>query len=212
MFLAMSVSQWTGWDPARDYEAAEGGVIVAVLTGALTVTGILGARNNRRNNIGHTAPPPRPAPPIQVEKRPLLPRPGSAARQPMRRLNDAEGVLAELLRRLGDLSDEPTVPQDVIEHTWGVATDTATSLRSVAARLEAVELAVAHAPESQRAALEDGAGSLRTHLDQGIDGYRDLIGAVGRVLLASTPVLATEELVEATEHLAALAEALDELS
>jgi hypothetical protein len=208
--LAMSVSQWTGLDPARDDEAAIGGVFTALLTGALAVGGVVMAGSSR----DYADLPPRPAPPplIQVEQRQRLPRPGSAARQPMRRLTDAEGVLAELLRRLGDLPDEPTVPEDVIEHTWHTATDTATRLRAVAARLEAVELAVEHAPESQRAALEDGVGSLRIRLDQGLDGYRDLIGAVGRVLLASTPTLATDELIEATEHLAGLAEALDELS
>jgi hypothetical protein len=55
------------------------------------------------------------------------------------------------------------------------------------------------------------AGSLRRHLDQGLDAYRGLIAAVG-LLAGSAPVRATDELVEATERLAALAEALDELS
>ncbi|HEX6356605.1 phage shock envelope stress response protein PspM [Actinophytocola sp.] len=210
VFLAMAVSQWTGWDPARDYEAAGGGVIIAVLTGGLTASGVIMARNSREHVTlpVRSAPPPR----VQVERSRRLPRRGSAAREPMRRLTEAETALAELLRRLGDSSDGPPVPSDVVEDTWRVATDTATSLRAVAARLEAIELVVEQAPESRRTEFEVGAGGLRKRLDQGIDGYRELIGAVGRVLLASTPSLAEDELVEATERLSGLAEALDELS
>jgi small-conductance mechanosensitive channel len=45
-----------------------------------------------------------------------------------------------------------------------------------------------------------------------VAGYRGLVAAAGRVVLASAPALALDELVEATEGLAALAEALRELS
>jgi hypothetical protein len=148
-------------------------------------------------------PPPR----VRVEKRHRLPQPGSAARQPVRQLAEAESALAQVLRQLDE-----TVPERMREHTWHTATDTVTRLRAVAARLEAVELAAKHAPPGERAALEDGAGGLLTHLQQGLETYRGLVAAAGRVVLATTPAPATDELVEATERLAALAEALDELA
>lgn len=44
VMLFMAVSQWTGLDPARDDEAAFGGMIVAILTGAMTLAGALMAR------------------------------------------------------------------------------------------------------------------------------------------------------------------------
>jgi hypothetical protein len=47
---------------------------------------------------------------------------------------------------------------------------------------------------------------------QGLDAYRALIGAAGRLALSGTPVAASSELVEATESLAGLAAALQELS
>ena len=148
-------------------------------------------------------PPPR----VRVEKRHRLPRPGSVARQPVRQLAEAESALAQVLRQLDE-----TVPEQMREHTWHTATDTVTRLRAVAARLEAVELAAKHAPQDERAALEDGAGDLLTHLRQGLETYRGLVAAAGRVVLATTPAPAMDELVEATERLAALAEALDELA
>jgi hypothetical protein len=212
--LFVAVAQWTGLDPAPDYEAALGAVMVSFITGAVGVAGALGSRTRR----AEPAPPPRPPtsstppPSTRLDKRFRLPRVKSAARQPMLDLAEAETALAELLRQLTAMPDGPMAPADVIEQAWQTATDTAARLRSVAARLEAVELAAKHAPPREQAALQDGEGSLRLHLDQGLEAYRALIAAAGRVVLAGTPVVATTELVEATESLAGLAEALRELS
>lgn len=210
-FLFVAVAQWTGLDPAADVEAALGAVMIACFTGTIAAAGVYKARDRQEGR-----PTPRlssvPPPEVRPEKRFRLPRPKSTARQPMLDLAEAEAGLAELLRQLIDLPGGPGVPDAVIDHAWRTATDTASRLRSVAARLEAVELAAKHAPPREWAAFEDGAGSLRLHLDQGLDGYRALIGAAGRVVLASTPVVASTELVEATDTLAGLAEALRELA
>ncbi|HEX6356607.1 MAG TPA: hypothetical protein VF106_26915 [Actinophytocola sp.] len=143
-----------------------------------------------------------------AKKQHRLPRPGSSVRQPMRQLNEAEYALAALLRQLSD----SVLAGHVAEDTWRVATDTADRLRVIAARLESVEVAATHASPAEETALEQGAAELREHLDQGLDAYRGLIAAAGHVLLADAPTPITDELVEATERLAALAEALDELA
>jgi hypothetical protein len=213
--LFVAVAQWTGLDPARDDEAALGAVMVSFITGAVGVAGALGSRTRSAGPAPFTRPPTpssTPPPKGRPEKRSPLPRMKSDARQPMLDLAEAEGALAELLRQLSAMPDGPAAPQDVIEQAWETAADTAARLRSVAARLEAVELAAKHAPPREQAALQDGAGSLRLHLDQGLEAYRALIAAAGRVVLAGTPVVASTELIEATESLAGLAEALQELS
>ena len=106
----------------------------------------------------------------------------------------------------------PSVPADVVDDAWHTAIEPAGRLRVIAAKVEAIETAVAHAPAGQRAALEDGARRLLAHLDRGLDGYRDLIAAAGHLVLAGTRDPLTDELVEATDHLAGLAAALRELS
>lgn len=207
VFLFVAVAQWTGLDPAWDHEVVLGAIATALFTGTVAAAGVIMARTRR--------PSPEPLPPsseVRTEKRFRLPRPESSARQPMLELAEAEAGLAELVRQLTEMPDGPVVPSHVIDQAWETAADTATKLRSVAARLEAVELAIKHAPPREWAGLEDGAGSLRLHLDQGLDAYRSLIAAAGRVVLASTPVVASAQLVEATESLAGLAEALRELA
>jgi len=206
VFLFVAITQWTGLDPAWDPEVVLGAVTLALFTGSVAAAGVIMARVRRRE--------PRLQPsPTQATVRPeKLPRAKSSARQPMLDLAEAEAGLAELIQQLTEMPDGPVVPPHVIDQARETAADTATKLRSVAARLEAVELASKHAPASERAGLEDGAGSLRLHLDQGVDAYRALIAATGRVVLASAPVVASAELVEATESLAGLAEALRELA
>ena len=54
--------------------------------------------------------------------------------------------------------------------------------------------------------------SLREQLDEGLDGYRSLVAAAGRVVAASSAAGPKQELTEATDHLAGLAVALRELS
>lgn len=207
-FLFMAAAQWTGLDPAADVEAALGAVMIALFTGSIAAAGVYKARDRQEepSELSSVAPPE-----VRPEKPFRLPGPKSSARQPMLDLAEAEAGLAELLRQLTDLPDGP-VPEPVISDAWRTATDTAARLRGVAARLEAVETAAKHAPPRDWAGLEDGAGSLRLHLDQGLDAYRALIGAAGRVVLAGTPVVATGELVEATDSLAGLADGLRELS
>jgi hypothetical protein len=215
VFLFVAIAQWTGLDPAWDPEVVLGAVATALFTGTVAAAGVVMARVRRSNREPLVEPPTPPTvlpPGARTEKRFRLPRPKSSARQPMMDLAEAEAGLAELMLQLTELPDGPVVPEHVIEQARQTATDTATKLRSVAARLEAVELAVKHAPASEWAALEEGTGSLRRHLDQGLEAYRSLIAATGRVVLASTPLTATTELVEATESLAGLAAALQELS
>jgi hypothetical protein len=212
--LFVAIAYWTGlfFTEFRQnaVDAAAGAVFVALITGAIASAGLFMLRSARRVEVEAV----RPGIAISLEprKRNRLPRAKSSARQPMVDLAEAEVGLGELLRQLGELPDGPAVPYHVIEHAWYTASNTADQLRAVAARLEAVELAMRHAPPREWAALEEGAGTLRLHLDQGLDAYRTLIGAAGRVVLAGAPVGASTELVEATEGLAGLAEALQELA
>lgn len=197
--------EWLGLVPASAQDI-EDGIIGAVLFVIMSGTAWLAVYALRASDVPATLPAYRlPPSHIRVEQSHRLPRPGSAARTPMRRLLEAEGALVKLLRQLSDVQREPA------EHAWHVATNTATSLRAVASRIEAVELAAEQASPDKRATLEDAAGSLQRKLDQGIDAYRDLIAAAGLVL-AGTPVAASTELIEATESLAGLAEALRELA
>lgn len=213
--LFVAVPEWLNITPASAQDIEDGifvSVLCVVMTGMawLTVYALSAGPAQATSQLARR-PDLSPVSParIWVEKRHRLPRPGSAARTPMRRLAEAEGALAELLRRLSDLLGEPA--EHMVEHAWHVATETAGSLRSVAARLEAIELAAEHATPDKRVALEEAAGSLGRHLDEGLAAYRDLIAAAG-LLAANTPVRATDELVEATESLAGLTEGLRELS
>jgi hypothetical protein len=179
---------------------------------ALMVPGLVALRDRRtiQPPVPPRPDPPAIPPPVRTERRNWLPAPGSAARQPMRALVAAEGALTRLVRELRDAQ----VPADVVEEAWQAATNTAARLRAIASSLESVELAAKYAPPSDRAALTDGAAGLLTRLDDGLDGYRRLIAAAGRVLLAGVTDSGTDDLVEATEAteaLSALAEALAEL-
>lgn len=199
------VPEWIGLVPASAQDI-EDGIIGAVFFVIMSGTAWLAVYALRASDAPATLPTYRPPPShIRVEQSHQLPRPGSAARTPMRRLLEAEGALVKLLRQLSDVQREPA------EHAWHVATNTAASLRAVASRIEAVELAAEQAPPDKRATLEDAAGSLQRKLDQGIDAYRELIAAAG-LALAGVPVAAPAELIEATESLAGLAEALRELA
>ena len=195
--LAMVVAAIGGSDPAG---VAAG--VGALMAGAGTVP--------LHPRIGGGKPlRPGSAPLARVGRgrRGRLPRTGSAAYEPMRQLAGAEPALAELLRQLKDSA----VPADTVDQAWRTATATAAGLRAAAAKLEAVEVAVEQLSPPARTTLEDGARDLRAHIEQGLDGYRDLIAAAGRALLASTPT-PHGELAEETERLAGIAEALQELS
>ena len=60
--------------------------------------------------------------------------------------------------------------------------------------------------------LAEAVRRLRTQLDEGVDGYGSLVAAAGRVLAASSLGEPRHDLTEATDHLAGLALALNELS
>lgn len=197
VFVVVTIAELAGADSDRG-SGVLGGSVLAILAAMLAGTGVLVYRLTRK-----PAAAIRPAP-----VRRGLPHKKSAARVPVQRLDQAETALRNLITQLGDAS----VPQDVVDAAWHTATETAARLRVIAAKLEAVEAAIAHAPDDERAALEDGAHSLLTHLERGIDGYRELIAAAGHLVLAGSPNPVPDELVEATDHLAGLAAALRELS
>lgn len=91
---------------------------------------------------------------------------------------EAESALSQLIDRIRETG---VASSSVVEESWCTAADTVLKLRTIVTMLESVELAVRHAPVRERAALEDGAGSLLVHLEQGLAGYRGLVGAAGRV-------------------------------
>jgi hypothetical protein len=213
------VAAWTGLATAG---GAAGSLEAALITGIMAALGVfrlrwLVVRDRLRDRpaVGSGDPPALDsvAPPwSRIEKHHRLPRPKSVARAPMRRLASAESTLAELMRQLSDAPDGSALPSGTLEQAWRIAAGAAAELRAVAARLEAVEFAAEQALPHERGELEAGVRRLRAHIDRGLDGYRSLIAAAGRVLIASATTPAGAELIEATEQLAGLAQALHELS
>jgi hypothetical protein len=200
-FLIMAVSEWAGWDPARDYGAAAGDVLVAALTGGLTGVGV------NRLWLLYREPARFPVPRRRADRPRTLPRRNSTARSPMIRLGAAEATLADLLDRL----DDSPVPAGWVERARHAAAATARELRSVAAKIEAVERAMVHAPQLERPTLRFGLDRLRGQLAEGLDGYGRLIAAAGRALAATAASASVSDLTDATDHLAGLARALQEL-
>jgi hypothetical protein len=139
-----------------------------------------------------------------------LPPKASAAREPMKRLADAEKALAQVLAQLA--APPSAVPPESVDQARVTSAEAANALRAVAAQMVAVELARDHAPPLERAPLIEGVARLRDQLDEGLDGYRSLVAAAGRVVAASSSPGPKQELTEATDHLAGLAVALRELS
>jgi hypothetical protein len=143
-----------------------------------------------------------------------LPPGGSVAREPMRRLAEAEASLAELLVQLG--TPRPgglaPLPAESLAHAQESAAEAATALRAVAAQLTAVERARDIAPMSQRGPLELGVTDLSRRLDEGLDGYLALIGTAGQAVIASSAGSPNEALLDASDRLSGLASALRELS
>jgi len=203
--MAMAVPQWIDRVPNSD-----GPMLLILFTGTLTVGGWL----TLSRWFDGPAPPPVRRPELSSVLSPggleryWLPRAKSAAWRPMRRLGEAELALAELLRQARDAA----VPADVVEQAWDTAADTAERLRAAAKKLDAVERAAEQLLPPERETLEDGAHPLRAYLAEGLDGYRALLAAAGRVVLASASTPADDELVEAAEKLAAFAQALGELT
>lgn len=142
-----------------------------------------------------------------------LPPKGSVAREPMKKLADAEQALDQVLAQLSGRAGAPAVvPAESVDQARATSAEAATALRAVAGQLVAVELARDHAPPLERGPLVDGVSRLRDQLDEGLDGYRSLVAAAGRVVAASSSPGPKQELTDATDHLAGLAVALRELS
>ncbi|MEN3361968.1 MAG: hypothetical protein V7637_5950 [Mycobacteriales bacterium] len=148
--------------------------------------------------LAHTAPPlPAPQP---------LPR-DAAAYPAMRRLDERERVLADLLSHIGPAADD----------TRGVAADAAAALRRHASRATAVDRARAGAPPTSRAGLDAALGVLVQQLDDGVAGYEALVLAAADAVSASAtlqagdPVLGAR-LADATDRLAGLAAGLRDVT
>jgi hypothetical protein len=199
IFIIAAVAEGTGDHPSG--AGIFGGLVGAVLTGILAAARVVASRAAARQPVAAAKPA------VALPAATRLPGRKSAAWAPMQRLAGAEIALRDLLRQLGD-----AVPRDVVDAAWRTAAETADRLRVLAAKIEAVEAAVAHAPAGQRAGLEDGTRNLLAHLERGLDGYQELIAAAGHLVLADSPNPVPDGLVEATDHLAGLASALRELS
>ncbi|MHA6805205.1 phage shock envelope stress response protein PspM [Salinifilum ghardaiensis] len=180
------------------YSAATGFGGLAVLSGAGAVGAGLRYRRLKREPLPEAAPEP-------VE----LPPSDSAAREPMRRLRDAEQSLHQALERLRGaavVSDSVAVTE-----ARGTADATARELRHGADRLVAVEAAREHVPDEQRAQLDEDVRRLRGELDEGVEEYGKLVAAAGRAVAASDAPEQRDLLQDATDRLAGLAAGLREV-
>jgi hypothetical protein len=174
-----------------------GGLAVALGVGTISA----GLRYRRLLRTPLPDPPPEP-----VE----LPLSGSQAREPMRRLRDAEQSLHGALTQL--TAAGVGVAGDSVADARETAGRAAGALRQVADRLVVVEAALPHAPESDRAALREEVGRMRRELDEGVEGYGRLVAAAGRAVAASGAGEQASMMQDATDRLAGLASALQELS
>jgi hypothetical protein len=186
------------------------GVAGVAATGALSIRStrrmLLLKRARDRFDEDH-----RPA--MAAAARPQMPPKDSAAYEPMQRLSEAEDALAQLIHQLGGTAGAPAaVPAESVAEAERTGAEAALALRAVAAQLAAVELARDHAPPMERGTLIEGVRRLREQLDEGLNGYRGLVAAAGRVVAASSSAGPKQELADATDHLAGLAVALRELS
>ncbi|CRK58463.1 POSSIBLE CONSERVED MEMBRANE ALANINE RICH PROTEIN [Alloactinosynnema sp. L-07] len=184
--------------------ATNPGVAGGLLIGGAVVSTFMAVTAGIKSWRLHKEPLPDP---IRIPK--PLPARGSAAREPMRRLDEAEDTLHELLKQL---SRGAMVPTDSVTQARETGAEAATALRALAAQLHAVERARDHAPAGDRQALSAGIDRLRHQLDEGLDAYGRLVAAAGHALAASSQPGPRLELVDATDHLAALAHALRDLS
>lgn len=173
-----------------------GGLTVAVAAGTISAA----ARYRRLRRT----PLPDPAP-IAVE----LPLSSSRAHAPMRRLRDAEQSLHIVLR---ELRAGNGVPDDSVAASRATANETASALRQVAERLQAVEGTLPHVSASDRELLRAEVNGMAEHLDEGVEGYRGLVAAAGRAVAASALPEKRELVQDATDHLAGIASGLRELS
>ncbi|MBV8932536.1 MAG: hypothetical protein JOZ47_12450 [Kutzneria sp.] len=184
-----------------------GGIAVMVVTAVFgycaTTSGIKTVRLHRL---------PLPDSPAPVTP---LPPNGSLAREPLRRLAEAESGLADLLAQLGTPTSVgiTPVPVESVVAVRAAAVEASAVIRALSAQLRAVERARDIAPAARREPLAEGARRLRAQLDEGVDGYRTLVAAAGQAVVASSAGAPGRPLLtEASEELSGLAQALRELS
>jgi hypothetical protein len=197
---------WVGTEAVQLHLLTFGGVTATIVTAVFlycTTGSVRKLVALRRQPLPAALPPPVKLPPA-----------GSAAREPMRRLAEAEASLAELIVQLG--TPRPgglaPLPAESLAHAQESATEAATALRAVAAQLSAVERARAIAPPAQRGPLDHGVVELSRRLDEGIEGYVALIGTAGQAVIASSAASPDAALLDASDRLAGLASALRELA
>lgn len=215
IFVVAAIADGLDGDTDPDDNGVLGGIVLAILTAMLAVSGVVVSRVRRRPlPVAQTVQTVQAVPHVSAPRAnsPRLPGRGSAAHEPMQRLGAAEAALYDLMAQLSAAHDGPSVPQDVVDEAWRTATETAGRLRAVAAKIEAVEIAATHTPPQERPGLEVGVHGLLAHLERGLEGYRELIAAAGHLVLAGTQEPVPDELVDATDRLAGLAAALRELS
>jgi ABC-type multidrug transport system fused ATPase/permease subunit len=208
VFVAMGVAGMVG--EGVDPTMVAGGVASIAATGALSIRStrrmVLLKRARDEFDREHR-------PVVTAAPRPPMPPKGSAAHEPMQRLAEAEAALAQLVRQLAGAGGMPaSVPLESVAHAEQTGAEAAQALRAVGAQLAAVELARDHAPPMERGPLIEGVRRLREQLEEGLNGYRSLVAAAGRVVAASSSAGPKQELADATDHLAGLAVALRELS
>lgn len=188
------------------------GAMAAAVGGAAgaIVFGTLGVRSGARLRHLNRMPVPVSSVSASSRRQPLPPA-SSAAHEPMLRLAECEESLTELL---GQLSPSDAMPETSVEDARVTAQEAATTLRGLAARIQAVERARNASPAGERAALDAAVKTLREQLDDGLDGYGTLVAATGRAVAASTSGMrqSRDALTDATDRLAGLAIALRELS
>lgn len=201
----------TGAVADGESDALFGAIAATVVTAVITVrsTAKMVMAKNAQREFDATYPRAG-VPATMPPARPIMPPKGSAARQPMERLAEAEKALAQVLAQL--TGPAASIPAESVTQAQTTGAEAATALRAVAAQLAAVELARDHAPPLERGPLVEGVSRLREQLDEGLGGYRSLVAAAGRVVAASSSPGPKQELTEATDHLAGLAVALRELS
>jgi hypothetical protein len=200
----------TGAVADGEFDALFGAIAATLVSAVITIRSAvkLGLAKNRLREF-ETTHPKAGIPAVAVAAPAAMPPKGSAAREPMKQLADAEKALSQVL---GQLAASAAVPPESVAQAQATSSEAATALRAVSGQLVAVELARDHAPPLERGPLVEGVSRLREQLDEGLDGYRSLVAAAGRVVAASSAPGPKQELSDATDHLAGLAVALRELS
>jgi hypothetical protein len=175
MMLFVAVAQWTGLDPARDGEAATGGVMVAIMTGTMAVAGVFLTRPRKPPSLAET---------IQTIE--------------LVQLAKAEEALSGLLHKLDDS------PSGLLDRTWNVASVAAGRFRLVAAKVIALVEVDDLDPPAERA-IQYRVGTLSALLDEVFAAYQAVVAAALVLLedpsAGAELVRATDHLANLTEGL-----------